>query len=98
MSFFHDLPAYLSAYWNWATAQNGAYAFLLGAFGWFVVERVFGFLTSPVSKLLSLLGIIFVICFALAMMIDFSGSFERGSIPFERSTKTPGVETLREVE
>lgn len=97
-TFFHDLPGYIGAFWGWASAQNGGFAFLIGAASWFVMERVIGFVTSPISKVLSVLGFLFVLCFAAAFFVDFAGSYDRGAIPFENSVKTPGVDTLRSLE
>lgn len=97
-TFFHDLPAYVNSFWGWASAQNGSFAFLLGALSWFVLERIFGFVTSPISKILAVFGFVFVLLFVAAFFVDFAGSYERGTIPFENSTKTPGVDTLRSLE
>jgi hypothetical protein len=97
-TFFHDLPGYIYSFWAWASVQNGGAAFALGAMSWFVLERIFGFVTSPISKVMSVLGFVFVLLFAAAFFVDFAGSYERGTIPFENSTKTPGVDTLRSLE
>jgi hypothetical protein len=97
-TFFHDLPGYVKDFYSWVSTQNGAYAFLVGVGFWFLIERIFAFVSNPISKILSVFGVLFVVCFFAAFFVDFASSYDRGSVPFEKATRTPGVETLRTLE
>jgi hypothetical protein len=97
ITLLHDIPRYVAAMFSWATKQNGAVAFGAGAFAWFAVERVFGFVTNPIGKIMSLIGVVFVICFAVAMMTDFTSSYPRGTTPFVNSQHAPNPTTLKDL-
>jgi hypothetical protein len=97
-TFFHDLPGYALAMFAWASKQNGAVAFGAGAIAWFLLERIFGFVTNPIGKIMSFLGFAFVICFAVAFMTDFAGSYERGTTPFMHHVQTPNATTLKDLQ
>lgn len=98
ITFFHDLPGYLLQMYTWATKQNGVAAFGVGVFTWFFLERVLGFVTNPIGKVLSFLGVAFVICFAVAVMTDFATSYQRGSPPFLTDHQDSNAQTLRELD
>lgn len=93
----HDIPRYLTAMFSWASTQNGVVAFGAGAFVWFLVERVLGFVTNPFGKILSFISVVFVICFAIALMTDFTSSYPRGTIPFVSTQHSPNPLPLKDL-
>ncbi len=97
-TFFHDLPGYVTAMVAWASKQNGAVTFAAGALVWFLLERVFGFVTNPLGKIMTFLGFAFVICFAVALLTDFAGSYPRGTTPFVKSQQVPNATTLKDLQ
>lgn len=96
-TFFHDLPGYVFRMFYWASHQNGAIAFGAGALCWFLLERIFGFVTNPFGKIMSFLGFVFVVVFAVAVMTDFATSYERGTTPFVKNTQVQNATTLRDL-
>jgi hypothetical protein len=94
----YNLPEFVRGLWEWCARQDSRVAFGLGVLFWMVVGRVFSVLGNPVQKVMGLVGTVVILLMALAFWVAFAGGLEPGSIPFERATRTPGADTLMEIQ
>src|SRR4051794_36666643 len=84
--------------WNWAGHQDGRAALLAGAGTWFGVERAWGLLSAPFSKIMGIVGLLAVLGLGGAFLADGKGIVAQGAVPFEKSVRTPNVDVLRKVQ
>jgi len=79
--------------WNWSGRQDGRIALLAGALTWFGVERVWGLLQAPFSKVLGIVGLLAMIGLGGAFLADGKGIMREGErVPFENSVRNPNAD------
>jgi len=82
--------------WDWAGQQDGRVALLAGCLTWFGVERVWGLLSAPFSKILGILGLLSLLGFGGAYLADGRAVQAMGANPFEKPVGSTGTGQPRE--
>jgi len=82
--------------WDWAGQQDGRIALLAGCLTWFGVERVWGLLSAPFSKILGIAGLLSLLGLGGAYFADGRAVHLMGGSPFGNAAKAPGAEQPRE--
>jgi len=83
----------LANLWDWSGRQDGRIALLAGALTWFGVERVWGLLHAPFSKILGVIGLFALLGLGGAFLADGKGIMKPGEkVPFENSVKNPNAD------
>lgn len=62
----------LGSVWDWAGGSDPHRAFIGGIIFWFVVERLLGFIATPVIKSASIVAVLILTFMALSALSSFS--------------------------
>jgi hypothetical protein len=75
---FDTLASAFGTVWEWAGSADPHYAFIAGVVIWFTVERVLGFVTTPIFKAASITIALLLVLLATGLAQSFSAWTEAG--------------------
>lgn len=79
--------------WDWAGAQDGRTAFLVGVGAWFLAERAMGLVNGLILKLIVLKAILVALLLGSAFYVEGRKVWAEGeTIPLESKVKTPNAD------
>ncbi|WP_327210633.1 hypothetical protein [Rhizobium leguminosarum] len=75
---FDTLASAFGTVWEWAGSANPHHAFIAGVVIWFMVERVLGFVATPIFKAASITIALILVLLATGLAQSFSTWTEAG--------------------